>query len=334
MSNQLRFSDHIPSRLVGKAGVRIPLLGLGCAPLGDYFHALPEKQVEDLICYSLEKGASFYDTAPRYGYGLSEQRLGQALYNVPREAYTLATKVGYLVENDKARHAFTRDGILRSLEESLARLGLERVDIAHIHDPDRFYQVALDVVFPTLAELRAQGVIRAIGAGMNQWEMPLQFARHADFDCFMLAGRYTLLEQGSLPLLDYCQEKGIAIFLGGVYNTGILATGAVPGARYAYRPAPPAIMQRVRQIEEVCQRYQVPLRAAALQFPAAHPAVASLVVGAESVAEYAQAFEGLRYPIPAGLWQELRDQGLIDSLAPLPAAAVQQTSEVLPPGAS
>jgi D-threo-aldose 1-dehydrogenase len=309
----------MPTRLVGKAGVRIPLLGLGCAPLANYFNNLPEQQVEDLICYSFEKGASFYDTAPQYGYGLSEKRLGQALYNVPRDAFTLATKVGRVVEGEKKLKVdYTHDGILRSLEESLNRLKLGRIDIAHIHDPDNHFREALDMAFPTLAELRSQGVIRAIGAGMNQWQMLLEFARSADFDCFMLAGRYTLLEQKSLPLLDYCQQKGIAIFLGGVYNTGILATGAIPGARYNYHAASETILDRVRRIEAVCQKYAIPLRAAALQFPVAHSAVTSLVVGAESREEFAQTFDGLCVSIPNEFWQDLHAAGLIDEKAPVP----------------
>jgi len=310
--------DTIPVRLIGSAGVRIPLLGLGCAPLANFFNELPEQQVEDLICYSLEKGASFYDTAPSYGKGLSETRLGQALYNVPRPTYTLASKVGYLVQADRMKPAFTREGVLRSLEESLERLRLERIDIVHIHDPDHHYRQALDQVFPTLADLRSQGVIRAIGCGMNQWQMLFDFAHQADFDCFLLAGRYTLLEQGSMPLLDFCSQKGIAVFLGGVYNTGILATGAVPGARYNYTRAPEPILDRVRRIEAVCQKHSIPLRAAALQFPTAHPAVASLVVGAESSQEYAQAFDGLCHPIPDEFWLDLRDQQLIDVHASLP----------------
>jgi D-threo-aldose 1-dehydrogenase len=193
------------------------------------------------------------------------------------------------------------------------------VDIVHIHDPDNYYQQALDVVFPTLADLRAQGVIGAIGAGMNQWQMPLEFARNADVDCFMVAGRYTLLEQASLPLLDYCQEKGIALLLGGVYNTGILATGAVPEARYNYRPASPAILNRVQNLEAICQKYTVPLRAVALQFPAAHPAVASLVLGMESDDEVDDALLALSHPVPPELWLEFQAAGLIDESAPLPA---------------
>lgn len=317
-------STPIPSqssfRLIGSVHLPISLIGLGGAPLANFFRQIPDEDIELLICYCIEKGISLFDTAPQYGAGLSERRLGAALCTVPRDRFTLSTKVGRLVQPDgKMKIDYTRDGILRSLEESLERLGIGHVDIVHIHDPDHHYQEALDVVFPTLAELRAQGVIGAIGAGMNQWQMPLEFARNADFDCFMVAGRYTLLEQASLPLLNYCQEKGIALLLGGVYNTGILATGAVPEARYNYRPATPAILKRVEQLEAICQKYAVPLRAVALQFPAAHPAVASLVLGMESDDEVDDALLALRHPVPPEVWREFQAAGLIDESAPLPA---------------
>lgn len=308
----------MPERLIGPGRVRVPQLGLGCAPLANFYRKISDEQAEELICYALEKGASFFDTAPLYGQGLSEQRLGAALWNVPRERYTLATKVGRLVVDGRMVTDFSRGAVLRSLEESLKRLRLDRVDILHVHDPDRHYHQTLDEAFPALAELRSAGVIGAIGAGMNQWQMVMDFARNADFDCFLIAGRYTLLEQESLDCLALCAEKKIAVFLGGVYNTGILATGAVPGAKYNYRTAPPEIMDRVRRIEAACARYEVPLRAAAIQFPLAHEAVVSVVIGAESRAEFAQAFEGMCWKIPSELWQDLRQEGLIDPSAPLP----------------
>lgn len=312
-------SPFPPVRKVGAAGVTVSTMGLGGAPLANFFRPIPEAEIAQLIDYCVEKGISFFDTAPQYGCGLSEQRLGRALQTVPRPRFTLATKVGYMIQGQKRlRKSYSRDSILRSLEESLKRLGLGRIDVVHIHDPDKHYREALEVAFPTLAELRSQGVIGAIGAGMNQWQMPLKFAFHADFDCFLVAGRYTLLKQDSLPLLDFCQQKGIAIFLGGVYNTGILATGAVEGARYNYHLATPAILARVRQIEAVCQRHNIALRAAALQFAAAHPAVASLVIGMECAGEVDDALEALHRPIPADLWQELRAERLLDERAPVP----------------
>jgi len=310
--------EFMPERFIGPGKVRIPQLGLGCAPLANFYRKISDEQADELICFALDKGASFFDTAPLYGYGLSEKRLGAALWNVPRERYTLATKVGRMVVGDHIVHDFSRDGILRSLDDSLKRLGLDRVEILHVHDPDRNYQQTLDEVFPTLAELRSAGVIGAIGAGMNQWQMLMDFARNADFDCFLMAGRYTLLEQESLDCLALCAEKDISVFLGGVYNTGILATGAVQGAKYNYQNASAEILDRVSRMQAVCDRYDVPLRAAAIQFPLAHPAVVSVVIGAESRDEFAQAFEGMCWKIPPALWQDLRVEGLIDPVAPVP----------------
>jgi D-threo-aldose 1-dehydrogenase len=187
-----------------------------------------------------------------------------------------------------------------------------------LHDPDCCLKDALDTALPTLCQLRDQGVIRAVGSGMNQWQMLAEFAQHADVDCFLLAGRYTLLEQTSLPLLELCRQKNIALFLGGVYNSGILATGAVPGARYQYAPAPPEILAKVARLEAVCARHGVSLQTAALQFPLAHPAVRTLIIGANSVTEYASALAASNAPIPAELWQELRHEGLIEAGAPVP----------------
>lgn len=199
-------------------------------------------------------------------------------------------------------------------------MGVDRIDILLIHDPDDHYREALDVVFPILADLRSQGVIQAVGAGMNQWQMELQFAREADFDCFLLAGRYTLLEQSSLDeFLPYCVAHRISLLLGGVLNSGILATGAVPGATYNYEQAPAEVADRVRRIEAVCVRYNIPLRIAALQFPLAHPAVASLVVGARSPAEVQANIDALNVQIPTDLWDELRAEGLLHPAAPVPA---------------
>ncbi len=308
----------MPVQFVGPGKVRIPQLGLGCAPLANFYQRINDEQAEELICYALDKGASFFDTAPLYGKGLSEKRLGAALGNIPHQRYSLATKVGYLIVDGNFITDYSRDGVLRSLEESLERLKLDHVDVLHIHDPVNHYRQALEEAFPALAELRAQGVIGAIGSGMNEWQMLVDFARNADFDCFLMAGRYTLLEQGSLELLSICVQKGIAVFLGGVYNTGILATGPVAGAKHNYRDAPPEIIERVGKIQAVCDRYGIPLRAAALQFPLAHPAVASIVIGAENREQYAEAFEGLCLSIPPELWQDLRNEKLIDPAAPVP----------------
>jgi D-threo-aldose 1-dehydrogenase len=267
----------------------------------------------------LDQPEPFFDTAPLYGSGESETWLGAALQGVDRHSYRVASKAGWAIHpGSRATADISRDGILRSIEGSLQRLGLAYLDIAHLHDPDGNLKDALDVALPTLCELREQGVVRAVGAGMNQWPMLVEFAQHADVDCFLLAGRYTLLEQTSLPLLALCQAKGITLFLGGVYNSGILATGAVPGALYQYAVAPPQIMQKVSRLEAVCGRHGVSLQAAALQFPLAHPAVRTLVIGANSISEFSSALAAVNLPIPSGVWDELRREGLIEPGAPVP----------------
>jgi D-threo-aldose 1-dehydrogenase len=304
---------------VGKTELQVSSLGLGTVPIGKMYVPVSDEQAVATVRTALDQGITLFDTAPLYGAGLSERRLGMALAEVPRDRYVLATKVGRVVEPDGSVHFdWTRDGILRSFDESMQRLKLERIDIVHIHDPDEHYREALDVVFPILADLRSQGVIKAIGAGMNQWQMEADFARNADFDCFLLAGRYTLLEQGALPLFDVCQQKRIGIFLGGVYNSGILATGAQPGAKYNYADAPPEILERARRIQAVCARHDVPLNVAALQFSLAHPAVTALVVGAGSPDEVKANRAALDQPLPSALWEELKREGLLRDEVPTP----------------
>lgn len=306
--------------------LEIPVLGMGTAPLGGLYKTIPDEEAVTVIRYGLENAVNFFDTAPLYGAGVSETRLGMALENEPRSRYVLATKVGYLLnEEQQIEIDLSRDGILKSLESSIKRLKTGVLDIVHIHEPplnvlssEEFKKVALAEVFPLLADLRAQGTIKAIGAGLNQWELLDEFADQADFDCFLLAGRYTLLQQGALGLLDKCQEKDIKVFLGGVYNTGILATGAIPGAKYNYRDAPPEIMERVSQIDTVCARYQVPLDAVALQFPLGHPAVTSLVIGVESIDQIKTNSAALAREIPSELWADLKAEGLIEDKVPTP----------------
>lgn len=308
---------HVP---VGTTGLRVPLLGLGGAPIGNLYATLPEAQVLATVRFALEHGLHFIDTAPLYGAGGSERLIGQVVANYPRASFVLATKVGRLVlPGGQVSFDFTRSGVLRSLEESLQRLNLTQVDILHIHDADDegHFKTALEEAFPALAELRAQGVIKAIGAGMNQWQKPAEFLRHADFNCFLLAGRYTLLEQGGLDFLNTCQAKNVRVFLGGVYNSGILATGPRPGAKYNYSDAPPHILERVAKIEAVCRRHQVPLKAAAIQFALAHPAV-SAVIGAQSPDEIAENLRMWQTPIPPAVWTDLRADGLLAEAAPLP----------------
>jgi D-threo-aldose 1-dehydrogenase len=320
----------MPSQHQKLAGWPIPVLGLGTAAWMSPFPAILQEQADGLVQFMLERGTSLFDTSPLYGRGMSEEWLGQARDAYPRERAIISTKAGYLIETEEGpkpkwvRTEWTRENMQRSVAASLERLRTDYVDLVHLHDPDCCPADALNIAFPALAELREQGVIRALGAGMNQWEMLVDFARDGDFDCFLLAGRYTLLEQQSLPLLDICLEKGIGLFLGGVYNTGILATGAQPAARYNYRPAPAKIMERVERIEAVCARYGIPLRAAALQFPLAHPAVSSLVIGLQSIAEYSEAVSAVELPIPEDFWNELRAESLISPEAPIPGERARQ----------
>ncbi len=267
-----------------------------------------------------QAGIRFFDTAPLYGHGLAEQRLGAVLRAKPREEFVLATKVGRLLRGDAPPepgqsykgvppvnpiYDFSYDGVMRSVEESLARLGLDRVDVLHIHDPDEHFEDALAGAYRALDRLRAEGTIKAVGAGMNQAEMLVRFAREADFDCFLLAGRYTLLDRiGAAELLPLCVEKSIAIIAGGVFNSGILANPS-PGATFNYRQAAPELVQRALRMQQICTRHGVELKAAAIQFPLRHPAVASVLTGCRSVREVEENVRMFQTPVPSALWDEL-----------------------------
>ena len=285
----------------------LPTIGIGTGLWLRDWDPLSKEHALELAQYAVENGPAFFDTARSYGGGWSEDVLGEALAGVPRDRYFLASKAAF--RDAAAGPEALRSSLLRSVETSLKQLRVDYLDILHLHDPDCCLVDAIEVAFPVLMELKRQGVARAIGSGMNQWQMLLEFARQVEgVDCFLLAGRYTLLEQGGLPLLDLCSQKGIAVFLGGVYNTGILATGAQPGAIHNYRPASPEILARVSRMQAVCGRYGFPLRAAAVQFALSHPAVRSLVLGVRTVAEYQQALEAVAIPIPAPFWDELREE--------------------------
>lgn len=306
-----------PTRQVGRTDLRVTTLGLGSAPL----HRAPDAVAVATVERALAEGINFIDTAPLYGAGRSESLLGMALRGVPRDSYVLATKVGRLIAPDSNHpFAYGRDDVLRAVEGSLERLGVGRIDILHIHDPDNHPRAALEEAFPTLAELRSQGVIGAVGAGMNQWQMLAHFARNADFDCFLLAGRYTLLEQTALDdFLPLCADKRISVFAGGVYNSGILALGPDhPAATYNYKPVSAAIAESARRIAAVCARHDVPLQVAAANFPLGHPAVTALLIGGESPEQFAETAAALRTPIPAALWSDLRAAGLLRPDAPTP----------------
>jgi D-threo-aldose 1-dehydrogenase len=304
---------------VGKTELNVTRLGLGTAPIGNLYVPISESQAVEIIQYAYNQGLTLFDTAPLYGSGKSERFVGKALAGVPRDSFILSTKVGRLVQPDgSVIFDYSRDGIKRSIEASLERLQMDRIDILLIHDPDNHFPQALDEAYPVLADLRSQGVIKALGAGMNQWQMEEQFARNADIDCFLLAGRYTLLEQTSLDFLQLCREKNIGIFLGGVYNSGILATGPKDGAKYNYADAPPAVLDRARKIKAVCDRHNVPLNVAAIQFPFAHPAVTAAVVGAQTAQEVANNIESFRGDVPVALWADLQAEGLLAEGTPIP----------------
>jgi D-threo-aldose 1-dehydrogenase len=300
-------------------------LGMGTAPLGGLYDLIPESQAVETVTHALERGITLFDTAPHYGAGLSEQRLGLALEGVPRDSYTLATKVGRLVDETAGRtyFDFSRDGILRNIEASLTRLRVDRIDILHVHDPDEHLEIAFREAFPVLEELRSEGVIRGVGVGTNWWQTALACVREASLDCLLLAGRYSLLEQeGSLDqLFPACIEAGIDVILGGIYNTGILATGAIPGARYNYVEADAATLDRVRQLEAHCAEHGIALADAAVQFPAAHPAVSALVVGLRSIDEVSALLSSAGKVIPEVFWDDLKSLGLIHPSTPVPASA-------------
>ena len=304
---------EIPNVRVGKTDLEVPRMGLGTAHIGKN----GEAEAVAIVQEALQRDINFIDTAPLYK---SEPYIGTALQGVPRDSYILATKIGRLPDGQGGfTFNYSRDEVMQSIENSLNALKIDRIDILHIHDADNHYEHALNEAFPTLADLRSQGVIKAVGAGMNQWEMEAEFAKNADFDCFLLAGRYTLLEQTSLGALDLFQEKNIGVFAGGVYNSGILATGATSNASYNYALAPPEIMEKAKQLEAVCTRHNVPLNAAAVQFIWAHPAYTSLIVGADQAHQVAENLKTLEVEIPAAFWQELRSEGLVEADAPLPA---------------
>jgi D-threo-aldose 1-dehydrogenase len=319
---------------LGKSNLLITRLGLGCGPLAGLFSDVPESQAVSTIRRALQAGVKFIDTAPLYGLGKSEARVGKALQGADRSAFVLATKVGrMLVPDEKAPQGeyintppvraifdYSYDAVMRSYEASLRRLNLDRIDILHIHDPDDHWEDAMRGAYPALHKLREHGAIRAISAGMNQPEMLARFAREADFDCFLLASCYTLLVQSALAeLFPLCLQKRIGIICGAPYNSGILATGAQEGARFSYKPAPPEIMERVRKIESACATYHVPLKAAALQFPLAHPAVTTVIPGSRSETELEENIQAVGFPIPSSFWAELKDRNLLPSEAPVPS---------------
>ena len=320
---------------IGQTDVRIARLGLGTAALGGLFEHVEEDDAVRVARHALELGIRYIDTAPLYGHGKAERFLGRALEGIRRQTFSISTKVGNMLQPVDAPPKslfknlpcldavkdFSRDGILRSFDESLQRLKLDRIDIVYVHDPYDMHDQVLDLVFPLLESLRSQGLIGAIGVGINHNEPLIRFAREGQFDCFLLNGRYTLLEHSGLEeLLPLCEQKQIGVILGGPYNSGILASDLSSGAKFFYQDAELDVLQRARQIQAVCEQFGVPLKAAALQFGLGHPAVVSVIPGARSLQEVAENFRMLHVRIPAELWQQLREQGLIPSDAPTPSS--------------
>lgn len=330
----------------GNGGLDFTELGFGCAPLGNLYRAISEDDAHEILDRAWDAGVRYFDTAPLYGFGLSETRLNRFLRGKPRDGYVLSTKIGRLlttcppeersgigkwfeVPTRKEIYDYSYDGVMRSVEFSLERLGVDRIDILFAHDLDVFNhksQAALDARlkelmeggYKALVKLRDDGVIKAFGAGINEWQPCQWMAERGDFDIFLLAGRYTLLEQEALEtFLPLAEKKGIGIVIGGPYNSGILATGAKPGAFYNYDPAPPDILDRVARIEQACARHGVRMVDAAFQFPLRHPAVVSVIPGGQGVAEMEGNLAAARAEIPQALWAELKSQGLMRPDAPV-----------------
>jgi D-threo-aldose 1-dehydrogenase len=282
-------------------------LGLGTAELGGLYAAVDDDTALAVVDRAWQLGIRYFDTAPYYGSGLAERRLGEGLRGRPRSEFAVSTKVGRLLAADAtgwhgAYFDFSHDAALRSLDESLERLGLDRVDIALVHDPDEYYEEALTGSFAALRRLRDEGVVRAIGVGMNQVRLLCRFAREADPDCLLVAGRYTVLDRAAAAeLLPLCEERGIAVIAGGVFNSGILAGGDT----FDYETAPPEVVARVHELRDICARWDVPLPAAAVQFPARHPAVGCVLVGCRSAREVEEDVRLFGLDLPSGLWEQL-----------------------------
>ncbi|MEU5727149.1 aldo/keto reductase [Micromonospora sp. NPDC047738] len=315
---------------LGGSRVRVSQLGFGAAGIGNLYRALDDETAYRAVEAAWEAGIRYYDTAPHYGLGLSERRLGAALAGRPRDEFTVSTKVGrVLVPSPETAHLrddaggfdvpadhvrrwdFSADGVRRSMESSLGRLGLDRIDVVLLHDPDDHWRQAVDEAYPVLHELRDQGVVGAIGVGMNQWQMLERFVVETDIDTVMLAGRYTLLDQSAGErLLPRCRERGVSVLAAGVFNSGVLAT-AEPGRMYDYRPVPDAVYARAVRIAKMCRAHGVALPQAAMAFVARHPAVASVVVGMKTIEQVTNNAELAATHVPNELWDDLVAEGLI-----------------------
>lgn len=325
-----------------RVDLRLTALGLGCSQMGGLYRATSAREVEDVFASAWVAGVRYFDTAPYYGYTRSEHRLGAQLADCPRHEYVVSTKVGRLLRPDasiapgdggwanpypfRPVYDYSYSGVMRSFEDSQQRLGLAHIDILYVHDIGRdthgeqhahyWQQMTTGGGFRALDELRSSGATKAVGLGVNEWQVAMDSMQEFDLDCTMLAGRYTLLEQDCLtPFMDHCQRRGNAIVVAGPFNSGILAGSN----KFNYAEAPPAVVARVQALALACEEFNVPLQAAALQFPLAHPAVVSCVTGTRTAAQLQQNVAWLEQPIPTALWHTLRDRGLLHPAAPVPA---------------
>jgi D-threo-aldose 1-dehydrogenase len=332
-------------RPLGTRGLRVTQFGFGGAALGNLLRAVGDDDAAESLASALALGVKYFDTAPYYGHGLSEQRMGQALAGRPRDTFVLSSKVGRVLVPWRAGQTkpradtgyvdtlpfdpefdYSYDGVMRSYESSLKRLGVERIDVLLIHDIGRMthgdqhaalFDVAMRGAYRALDELRAAGAVKAIGLGVNEIEVCLEAMEHGDFDCFLLAGRYTLLEQRALDqLLPRCERRNVSIILGGPYNSGLLAGRPQAGATWNYAPAPPEVLARAQRLHDVCNAHGVALAAAALQFPLFHPNVSSVIPGVRNASELRQNLAYMSERLPAVLWRDLKTQGLVRSDAP------------------
>jgi D-threo-aldose 1-dehydrogenase len=334
----------LPRRQLGRTGLDVSILGFGTAPLGDLFVRIPDAVAIATVERAFALGINLLDSSPLYGRGLAEHRCGTALRRVNRPDIVLCTKVGRWMDPfhapddaagfvggqpHRAVFDYSYDGTMRSVEQSLLRLGTDRLDLLLIHDVDVWthgraaieqrFREAMEGAYVALDRLRGEGVVKGIGIGVNEADMCVRFARAGRFDTMLLAGRYSLLEQPALAeFLPLALEQGVGVMLGGVFNSGILATGAVSGAKYNYRDASPEILERVSRIERVCAAHNTPLPTAALHFALGHPAVASLVLGGVTPQEVERNVAALSSEVPAALWRDLKAAHLLDETAPVP----------------
>ena len=318
---------------LGKTGLMIPNLGLGTAPLsgdslaGGLFGGSAEENAIKVLNESYKNGFRYIDTAPLYGSGKAEKRIGKSVFSkIKKEEFLISTKVGRLVrENSKNKISYciddwTEKAIYTSIEESLKRLCIDSIDIVYVHDPDtRDFgeEQVINYAFPTLIKLRDEGLVKAIGCGMNEWQMPRKFIRKFDLDIILLAGRYTLLEQNSLEFLSDCIDYDVKIVIGGPYNSGILARDLDGPVSYNYEPAPQKLIEKAKKINFFCEKNSVPMKAAALQFVLNHPAVISVIPGVQSMDELIENIEMIKFEIPYSFWEELKDKNIISSNSPI-----------------